>query len=255
MYVVACLCVRVLMISSAPELQPEIPELATAKAQLMQRVAALQLPPNFLDHLIHELGGPNHVAEMTGRKARVVVAGGSSHAAGGGHQQLVYELRAKDASSDMDSLNVHERDAFMKGDKHVAIISDAASTGISLHSDRKAANQRRRVHLTIELPWSADKAIQQLGRSHRSNQTSAPVYKLISTCLGGEKRFAAAVARRLQSLGALTRGDRRAAAGLDLSEQNFDSPLGRKALRRMYDGIVQQATTLPPGVTLQSLYR
>lgn len=33
------------------------------------------------------------------------------------------------------------------------------------------------------------------------------------------------MARRLQSLGALTRGDRRAASGLDLSELNFDSPL------------------------------
>ena len=62
-------------------------------------------------------------------------------------------------------------------------------------------------------------------------QVSAPIYKLCMTDLGGEQRFAAAVARRLQSLGALTRGDRRAASGVDLSESNFDSPLGRKSLR------------------------
>lgn len=60
---------------------------------------------------------------------------------------------------------------------------------------------------------------------------SAPIYKLVVSSIGGEKRFAAAVARRLQSLGALTRADRRAASGLDLSESNFDSPLGRKSLK------------------------
>ncbi|KAL4533952.1 hypothetical protein Ndes2526B_g07167 [Nannochloris sp. 'desiccata'] len=215
------------------------------KEQMLQRIRALDLPPNFLDELIDKLGGKHAVAEMTGRKARIVRAANNN--------RPVYEARASPDSSEMDSLNIKEKDAFMSGRKLIAIVSDAASTGISLHADQRIKNQKRRVHLTIELPWSADKAIQQLGRSHRSNQVTAPVYKLVFTDLGGERRFAAAVARRLQSLGALTRGDRRAASGLDLGSLNYDSPLGRKALRKMYDAVVEQSPLLPPGISLEKV--
>ena len=43
------------------------------------------------------------------------------------------------------------------------------------------------------------------------------------------------------SLGALTKGDRRAATGADLGEFNFDTPYGRNALRAMYAAICQVA--------------
>ena len=38
-------------------------------------------------------------------------------------------------------------------------------------------------------------------------------------------------------LGALTKGDRRAATGADLTQFNFDTPYGRSALRNMYQSI------------------
>ena len=162
---------------------------------LLEDLSKIKLPNNPLDEIMHRLGGPSRVAEMTGRKHRYELVKG----------KWVHVSRTKDGSS-ADAINVFERKRFQAGDKLVAIISEAASTGISLQADRRAQNDRRRVHITFQLPWSAEKAVQQMGRSHRSNQTSAPAFKLILSPIGGEWRFASAVANRLQSLGALTQG-------------------------------------------------
>ncbi|EKX47790.1 hypothetical protein GUITHDRAFT_69176, partial [Guillardia theta CCMP2712] len=189
----------------------------------IQKVQQLKLPPNPLDFIIHSLGGVGKVAEMTGRSKRVVSK--NNH----------YELVSRGTKVGLDTVNVRERKRFQTGKKLIAIISEAASTGISLQSDKRVLNQRRRVHITLELPWSAEKAIQQMGRTHRSNQSCPPEFKLVMTPIGGEWRFSSTVARKLQALGALTHGDRLAAGGAS-SLNHFaiaDSKYGHQAIAAM----------------------
>ncbi|KAL1815046.1 hypothetical protein DCAR_0519278 [Daucus carota subsp. sativus] len=212
------------------------------KSQILDAVRSLDLPNNPLDDIIDQLGGPDKVAEITGRRRMLVR---SSDGKG-----VTYQARnTKDVT--MEMVNMHEKQLFMDGQKLIAIISEAGSAGVSLQADRRAINQKRRVHLTLELPWSADRAIQQFGRTHRSNQASAPEYRLLFSNLGGERRFASIVAKRLESLGALTQGDRR--AGPSLSAYNYDSAYGKRALVKLYKGLLEQESlpVVPPGCSTE----
>ncbi|XP_046831906.1 protein strawberry notch isoform X1 [Vespa crabro] len=208
------------------------------KEELLAQIETLgeRLPPNTLDQLIDELGGPENVAEMTGRKGRVVQTEDGA---------IQYESRSE-VDVPLETLNLTEKQRFMDGEKTVAIISEAASSGISLQSDRRARNQMRRVHITLELPWSADRAIQQFGRTHRSNQVNAPEYIFLISDLAGERRFASIVAKRLESLGALTHGDRRATETRDLSQFNIDNKYGRSALEATMKTIMGYEPPLVP---------
>ncbi|XP_037040157.1 protein strawberry notch-like [Bradysia coprophila] len=211
------------------------------KAELLQKIEVLgeRLPKNTLDELVNKLGGSKKVAEMTGRKGRVAATSDGS---------VQYESRRESGVS-LEMLNIKEKERFMSGKKLIAIISEAASSGISLQSDRRVLNQRRRLHMTLELPWAADRAIQQFGRTHRSNQVNAPEYVFLISDLAGEQRFVATVARRLESLGALTHADRRATKSRDLAEFNIDNKYGRKALATTLHAIAKindHPTVLPP---------
>ena len=73
-----------------------------------------------------------------------------------------------------------------------------------------------------------------------------PEYVLLSTELGGEKRFSSTIARRLGSLGALTKGDRRSADSGDLAKYNFETQEGRAALCLMLRRIVEDGNV--PGL-------
>ncbi|WJX93222.1 udp-glycosyltransferase [Trifolium repens] len=220
------------------ELQKRYDAALERKTKILEIIRSLDLPNNPLDDITDQLGGPDKVAEITGRRGMLV--------RGPTGKGVTYQARnTKDIT--MEMVNMHEKQLFMDGKKFVAIISEAGSAGVSLQADRRAANQKRRVHLTLELPWSADRAIQQFGRTHRSNQASAPEYRILFTNLGGERRFASIVAKRLESLGALTQGDRR--AGPSLSAYNYDSAYGKRALMIMYKGIMEQDSlpVVPPG--------
>jgi P-loop containing NTP hydrolase pore-1/C-terminal domain on Strawberry notch homologue len=205
------------------------------KQEVIDGLSALELPENPLDQLVNHFGERN-VAELTGRTRRLIRDSR-------GHVE--YKKRNPEGVA-MHRTNVHEMEQFQLGKKRVAIISDAAAMGISLHASNRAENRQRRVHVTLELGWSADKQMQTFGRTHRSDQAVPPEYVLLSTELGGEKRFSSTIARRLGSLGALTKGDRRSADSGDLAKYNFETEEGRAALCLMLRRIVESGNV--PGL-------
>ena len=133
-----------------------IPELVERRNALLESIHDLDLPPNPLDEIIDRLGGVDNVAEMTGRSGRILRNKSGKYKyvkRFGASKQKSYGLSMPVSREDeQDRLNIVEKRKFMEGKKSVAIISDAASTGISLHSDARCkSSHKRRVHFTIEV--------------------------------------------------------------------------------------------------------
>ncbi|MBM2323175.1 MULTISPECIES: strawberry notch family protein [Marivita] len=199
----------------------ECREAARRRDALIEKLASLPPVPGALDQIVQRFG-TDLVAEVTGRSRRIVRKGEGAAA------RLVVESRA-------GSANLAETAAFMGDQKRILIFSDAGGTGRSYHADLGAKNQRLRVHYLLEPGWKADAAIQGLGRTNRTNQAQPPLFRPVATNVKAEKRFLSTIARRLDTLGAITRGQRQTGGqGLFRPEDNLESPYARDALRQLY---------------------
>jgi predicted RNA methylase len=203
-------------------------EAVARRDELIEHLASLPPVPGALDQIVQRFG-TDMVAEVTGRSRRIVRKAGAD-ATG---DRFAVENRAPSA-------NLAETAAFMDDQKRILVFSDAGGTGRSYHADLTAKNQRLRIHYLLEPGWKADAAIQGLGRTNRTNQAQPPLFRPIATDVKAEKRFLSTIARRLDTLGAITRGQRQTGGqGLFRPEDNLESPYARDALRQLYLLIVR----------------
>jgi len=201
-------------------------EAVARRDEMIEQLTSLPPVPGALDQIVQHFG-TDMVAEVTGRSRRIVRRGEGPAA------RLAVESRAPSA-------NLAETSAFMDDQKRVLVFSDAGGTGRSYHAELSARNRRLRVHYLLEPGWKADAAIQGLGRTNRTNQAQPPLFRPIATDVKAEKRFLSTIARRLDTLGAITRGQRQTGGqGLFRPEDNLESSYARDALRQLYLLIVR----------------
>lgn len=199
---------------------------------LLENLRQIRVPENPIDSIINAFGVET-VAEITGRGRRFVQGRDDE-----GNFRVYEEKRNKNSSRS-------DAEAFQDGRKKILIFSGAGGTGYSFHADNTAKNQSKRIHYILQPGWRADSAVQGFGRTHRTNQAQEPHYVLPTTNLKAQKRFVSSIARRLDQLGALTRGQRQATSqGMFTAADNLESEYAKTALYNFFIDLYRGKTPL-----------
>ncbi|AII17208.1 putative DEAD/DEAH box helicase [Aureococcus anophagefferens virus] len=149
---------------------------------------------NPIDYIINYFGSDN-VAEISGRSYRYTF-----------NNNEIVKIKNQSIQSEIKK--------FANDTKKIAIITKAGSAGISLNGVRP------RHHIILELPKSADNLTQQFGRAYRANSVSTPHYTIITTNIPSEVRFINGIQKKLEDLGAISKGDKNTGV---LSKTNIGS--------------------------------
>lgn len=217
-------------------------EAVRLRNELLDKLSAIRVPSGPLEMLLDHFGVDN-VAEVTGRTQRVVWRQDDN-----GAMQRGPEKRSK-AHALADA-----RD-FDDGKKRILVFSDAGGTGAGYHPSRNSKNQAQREHILVQPGWRANNAVQGFGRTHRNDETSKPHYLLVDSGIIGEKRFMSSIARRLDQLGALTKGQRQTGSqGFFQARDNLESTDAHAALQAFYtDAMMGRLEGVSPDVLEQQM--
>lgn len=204
----------VIGIQSTGEIAQKRNESSLLKDKFIQKnidINGLDFPFNPIDIIIQYFG-KNIVSEISGRTMRPHII----------NNEIIGYENVPEPNQEIKS--------FQNNEKSIIIITKAGSAGISLHCELHSS-VRRRHHIILETPWSAESLLQQIGRTHRTNSELPPYYTIMVSNVPAEFRFFNGLSRKLENLGALTKGDKRATIfeGLTfrgcqmLSEENFSN--------------------------------
>jgi len=154
------------------------------------KISGITFPYNPID-IILSVFGSNNVAEISGRQYRPIISKLSENS------ELEKVPNIKKEISD-----------FQNDIKRIAIITKCGCAGISLHSNKNIENIRKRHHIVLESPRTAELLVQQFGRTNRANSVCTPYYTILVTNVPSEIRFFNGLLSKMQKLGALTKGDK-----------------------------------------------
>ena len=121
---------------------------------------------------------------------------------------------------------------FQAGRKHIAVISDAGSTGISLHHIKNTEGQARgrRAMILVDYNWAATDFKQRLGRVDR---LTGPKVMPITLGAAAEMKFLSTIALRMRQLGAASKGAAEA-VGETLGDFEFGDSVDNLSFREAW---------------------
>ena len=210
-----------------------------ARDELIEKLKDIRIPDSPIDMIINHFGVEN-VSEITNRKVRFV----DKKDENGNVKKVKVERNT-------DITKISEAQDFNDGKTRILIFSKAGGTGMSYHADKNFKNQQQRVGYILQAGYNPETAIQGIGRINRSNQTSKPIFKLVQTDISAQKRFFTSIARRIEQMGALTRGQRQAGSGLFSADDNLESDLSQSALEAFYKKL---GTGKIPGLKAEEIF-